>query len=68
MGLYDPIFLFWESISKMVEEKFIQELKQFIKNECDKDVSLQEASEIANGLVGWYDLLAKIYHRTKTNG
>ena len=52
----------------MVDDKLIEELKQFIKNECGKELSLQEVSEIANGLVGWYDLLAKIYHRTKTNG
>lgn len=51
----------------MVDDRLIQELQQFIKKECDKDLSLQEVSEIANNLVGWFDLLAKIYHRIKSN-
>ena len=49
----------------MVEGKLINELKQIIKDVYGKDVSFQEASEIGNTLVNYYDLLAKIYHEIK---
>ena len=51
----------------MVEEKLINELKQIIKEAYGKDVSFQEASQVANTLVGYFDLLAKIYHEMKIN-
>ena len=49
----------------MVEERIVKELQQIIKDSYGKDLTYQEASEIANTLVGYYDLLAKIYHKIK---
>lgn len=48
-----------------VSKERILELQTIIKEECDKDVSFEEASKIANGLVGYFDTLAKIYHKTQ---
>ena len=44
----------------------IQELKQILKEEYGREIDLREASEIAHTLVGYFDLLAKIYHQIKT--
>lgn len=43
------------------------ELKEIIKQEYGRELSLAEASEIANTLVGYFDLLAKIHHRDQIN-
>ena len=50
----------------MLSEAIIQELKQILKEDYGKEVTQAEASEIAHTLVGYFDLLAKIYHRKKT--
>ena len=49
----------------MVSEKIIKELQEIIKEEYGREVTLIQASEIGNGLVSLYDLLAKIYHEDK---
>lgn len=41
------------------------ELKQILEEEIGQKLTLKEASEIANTLVGYFDTLAKIYHRTE---
>ena len=48
-----------------VSKERILELQTIIKEEYDRTVSFEEASKIANGLVGYFDTLAKIYHKTK---
>ena len=57
----------WHSRVKImpVSKDLVLELQQIIKEEYDRDISLTEASEIANGLVGYFDLLAKIDSRNK---
>jgi len=49
----------------MLSQSTIEELRQILKEEYGHDVSKANASEIAYGLVGYFDLLAKIYHREK---
>lgn len=51
----------------MLSEATILELKEIIKQEYGRELSLAEASEIANTLVGYFDLLAKIHHRDQIN-
>ena len=48
-----------------VSEKRILELQQIIKEEYGRDVTFSEVSEIANGLVGYFDLLAKVDWESK---
>ena len=50
----------------MLSEATIQELKQILKEDCGKEASQAETSEIAHALVSYFDLLAKIYHQIKT--
>lgn len=47
----------------MVSQQLLQELKEIIKVEYGRDLSMEEISEIGNGLVGYYDLLAKMHHK-----
>jgi hypothetical protein len=44
----------------------IEALQEILRDEYGREVSFAEATEIAGGLVGYFDLLAKIYDRTKT--
>ena len=46
-----------------VSKESILELQTIIKEEYDKEVSFEEVSKIANGLVGYFDTLAKIHHK-----
>jgi hypothetical protein len=50
----------------MLSNATIQELRQIILEDYGQEISMTEASEIANDLVGYFDLLAKIYHRNLT--
>jgi hypothetical protein len=50
----------------MLSQTTVEELRQILKEEYGKDVSQADASEIAHTLVGYFDLLANIYHREKT--
>jgi hypothetical protein len=50
---------------KQLNEKTIQALQEILRDEYGREVSFAEAAEIASGLVGYFDLLARIYHREK---
>lgn len=45
--------------------KSIQALQNVLRDEYGREVSLAEATEIAAALVGYFDLLGKIYDRIK---
>jgi len=51
-----------------VSERLILELQQIIKKDYEREVTFEEASKIANGLVDYFDTLARIQHRIKTDG
>ena len=51
----------------MVSEKLVKKFQQIVKEEYGKDITMSEASQIANDLVGYFDLLAKLYHEQKNN-
>lgn len=46
----------------MVSQQLLQELKEIIKEEHGQDLAMEKVSEIGNGLVGYFDLLAKMHH------
>ncbi len=47
----------------MVSQELIQELQQIIEGQYGKKIGLEEASNIANDMVAYFDLLAKINYR-----
>jgi hypothetical protein len=49
----------------MLSYEKIAELRQILKDDYGRDVSQADASQIAHALIGYYDLLAKVYHREK---
>jgi hypothetical protein len=49
----------------MLTKPLLNELKIIIKEDYNKEFSNKEISEIANDLVNYFDLLAKIDYRTK---
>lgn len=49
----------------MLSEVLLQELHRILKEDYGKDLNRKELVEVANTLVGTFDLLAKVYHRTK---
>lgn len=51
----------------MLSPQLIQEFQNIIRKEYGLKLSDKEASEIANALTGYFDLLAKIHHRDRTN-
>jgi hypothetical protein len=51
----------------MTSEASLQELRQIFKEEFGKELNQNELSEVANRLVGYFDLMAKICHRENTN-
>ena len=46
----------------MISQKLLQELREIIKSEKGIDLSMEEVSEIGNGMVDYYNLLARMYH------
>lgn len=46
----------------MVSQQLLDELKNIIKEEYGQDLEMEKVSQIGNGLVGYFDLLAKMYH------
>ncbi|NTV40777.1 MAG: hypothetical protein HGA61_00690 [Candidatus Moranbacteria bacterium] len=48
----------------MVSQQLLNELKEIIKQEYGQDLEMEKISQIGNGLVGYFDLLAKIHHKT----
>ena len=51
----------------MISQQLLSELKEIIKAEYGRDLEMSEVSQIGNGLVGWFDLLAKIKHEDNEN-
>jgi len=51
----------------MVSQHLLQELGEIIKEEYGRDLNMKEISEIGNGLVGYFDLLAKMHHENNQN-
>ena len=50
----------------MVSQQLIEELKTIIKEDYGKDLEIKQVAQIANSLVGYFDLLTKIYHQEKS--
>lgn len=46
----------------MLSKNTVSILQEIIRQEYDKKVSFEEAEEIANTLVGYFDLLGRLYH------
>lgn len=49
----------------MISEITIKDFQQAVSEDYGKEISLQEAKEILTGMVGYFDLLAKIDFRRK---
>ncbi len=49
----------------MVSQPLLEELKNIIKDECGRDLEMKDVAQIAEDLVGYFDLLAKINYRYK---
>ena len=49
----------------MISEELVLKLQKIIKEDYGKYVTLKEAREIGENLTGYYDTLAKIYHKMK---
>jgi len=49
----------------MVSQQMIDELKIILEKDYGKKLDIKQVSEIANNLVNYFDLLAKIWHRKK---
>ncbi|MGB9726693.1 MAG: hypothetical protein ACPLXB_01190 [Minisyncoccia bacterium] len=49
----------------MVSQQLVEELKTIIKEDYGKDLEIKEIAQIANNLVGYFNLLAKIHLREK---
>ena len=47
----------------MVSKELVEELRVIIKEEYGRGIDYQQASQIANGLVGYFSLLAKLNRR-----
>jgi hypothetical protein len=61
-------FLFLKRFANaMVSNELLQELKEIIKEEYGRNLSMEEVSEIGNGLVGYFDMLAKMNHENNQN-
>lgn len=51
----------------MVSQQLLIELQQIIKEEYGQDLEMEKVSQIGNGLVSYFDLLAKINHENNQN-
>jgi len=49
-----------------ISEATIREMREILHEDYGREVTQAEASEITHALVGYFDLLAKIYHREAT--
>jgi uncharacterized protein YgfB (UPF0149 family) len=52
-------------VLNMVSQELIEELKTIIKEDYGEDLETKEVAQIAENLVNYFDLLAKIYHRMR---
>lgn len=46
-----------------ISKALILELQTIIKEDYEMELDLHQASHIANNLVGYFDLLAKMHHQ-----
>lgn len=51
----------------MVSQELIKELQIIIKEDCGRDLDMADTAKIANDMVGYFDLLAKIQDREKND-
>ncbi|MCX6766835.1 MAG: hypothetical protein NT170_03625 [Candidatus Moranbacteria bacterium] len=51
----------------MVSQQLLKELQEIIKEEYGQDLEMEKISQIGNGLVGYFDLLAKMHHKNNQN-
>lgn len=51
----------------MVSQELIKELQIIIKEDYSRDLDMTDTAKIANDMVGYFDLLAKIHDREKQN-
>ncbi len=51
----------------MVSQTLIMELKDIIRSEYGVDLPIEKVSAIGNGMVTYFDLLAKINYRKKSH-
>ena len=49
----------------VLSKELVFELQVILKEDYEQEVDFQQASLIANNLVGYFDLLAKMHHRDK---
>jgi len=47
---------------KMVSDELLEEFRVIILEDYGREITKEEASEIANGMVQYFDLLAKMKH------
>ena len=52
-----------DEADRLLECGFAEELREIIKRKYDREITLEQATEIANVLVGYFDLLAKLHHQ-----
>lgn len=46
-----------------VSEELVVELQTIIRDDYGQELEFRQASLLANGLVGYFDLLAKLHHK-----
>lgn len=49
----------------MISDDTYKKFQEAVKKEQGKDLTDKEAREILNGMVGYFDLLMKIHHRSE---
>ena len=49
----------------MLSQPTIQSLIKIIREEYGRDLNMKEATEVANNLVGFFNLLANIHHKNE---
>ena len=50
----------------MISKERLDEFKKIFKEQFGRDISDEKAREVGQGIVNYFDLLGKIYHRIKT--
>ena len=49
----------------MIKEETIKKFQKVVNESYERKITFEEAENILGGLVGYYDLLAKMYHQIK---
>ena len=50
-----------------MEQDLLDELQKIIREDYGREVDMKTITQIANDLVGYFDLAAKIWHRIETD-